>query len=61
GGEQAATVLATVIEALGAEVTDGAVRLQDDEVLLAADRDGKRYSWPANYAPTSACSTSACP
>ena len=27
------------LEALGAEVADGAVRLQDDEVLLAADRD----------------------
>lgn len=27
------------LEALGGEVTDGAVRLQDDEVLLAADRD----------------------
>lgn len=27
------------LEALGGEVTDGPVRLQDDEVLLAADRD----------------------
>ncbi len=27
------------LEALGAEVADRAVRLQDDEVLLAADRD----------------------
>lgn len=27
------------LEALGGEVADGAVRLQDDEVLLAADRD----------------------
>lgn len=27
------------LEALGAEVADRAVRLEDDEVLLAADRD----------------------
>ena len=30
------------VEALGPEVADGAVRLQDDEVLLAADRDPVR-------------------